>query len=278
MISHPAPGRRGPTSSMTPLARTVPLLVFVVMALSGAPAAGQSTRGAEREENLQVYAYTLRHKPAGEALVLIRPLLSRRGTVELQPRNNTLVVRDTLAALGRIVPALRGYDRPPEDLRVKVMIVRADSRPVAAQGVEKLPAWLEDRLRELLRWDYYQVLAQAGLDTREGQRLAHELGELYGVSFRMGTLLQDERLKLHDFKLWRSGAANGKYLLEATLHLWLHKPKVVGLANSESSDHALMVVLTCERRPPASGSSKVSPPLTKRPSSAPPAPPPKGER
>lgn len=278
MIPHPAPGPGGPTAPMTHLPRIVPLLVLMVVALSGAPAAAQSAKEAEREENLQVYAYTLRHKPAGEALVLIRPLLSRRGTVELQPRNNTLVVRDTLAALGRIVPALRGYDRPPEDLRVKVMIVRADSRPVAAPGIEKLPAWLEDRLRELLRWDYYQVLAQAGLDTREGQSLTHELGELYGVSFRMGTLLQDERLKLHDFKLWRSGADDGKYLLEATLHLWLHKPKVVGLANSESSDHALMVVLTCERRPEATGTSEVSPPLPKRPRAAPPAPPPKGER
>lgn len=262
---------------MTHLPRTVPLLLSLAIALSGAPAAAQPAKEAEREENLQVYAYTLRHKPAAEALVLIRPLLSRRGTVELQPRNNTLVVRDSLAALGRIVPALRVYDRPPEDLRVKVMIVRADSRPVAAPGVEKLPAWLEDRLRELLRWDYYQVLAQAHLDTREGQSLTHELGELYGVSFRMGTLLQDERLKLHDFKLWRSGAGNGKYLLEAALHLWLHKPKVVGLANSESSDHALMVVLTCERRPEPRG-NEVSPPLTKQRPPAPPAPPPKGER
>jgi hypothetical protein len=41
--------------------------------------------------------------------------------------------------------------------------------------------------------------------------------------------------------------------VEATLNLSLDKPKVLGLANSESSDHALMVVLTCERlpRPPS---------------------------
>lgn len=276
MISHADPGRRGPTAPMTLLARTVPLLLCVVVALSGAPAAGQAAKG--QEENLQVYAYTLRHKPAAEALTLIRPLLSRRGTVELQPRGNTLVVRDTLAALGRIVPTLRGYDRPPEDLRVNVMIVRADTRPAAVAGGQRLPEWLEERLRELLRWDYYRVLAEAGLDTREGQNLAHEVGDLYGVSFRMGTLLQDERLKLHDFKLWRSGADDGKFLLEATLHLWLRKPKVVGLANSESSDHALMVVLTCDRRPQGSGTSQVSPPLEKERPPAPPSPRPKGDR
>lgn len=252
-----------------PLARTVPLFLCMVVALSGAPAAGQS--GKTQDENLQVYAYTLRHKPAAEALVLIRPLLSRRGTVELQPRGNTLVVRDTLAALGRIVPTLRGYDRPPEELRVQVMLVRAFSRPVPATGGRSLPAWLEERLQGLLRWDYYTVLAEAALDAREGQDLVHEVGDLYGVSFRMGTLLQDERVKLHDFKLWRAGDEAGKALLEANLHLWLRKPKVVGLANSESSDHALMVVLTCERRPEETHDPEVSPPAA-------PTPRPKGGR
>ena len=142
----------------------------------------------ERGEHLQVYAYTLRHKPAAEALVLIRPLLTSGAAIEIQPRTNTLVVRDTLAALGRIVPALRAYDRPPEHLRVEVMVVRADSQPPsAASGAGALlPPWLEERLRGLLRWDYYQVLADSGVETREGQGVTHEVGGLYGVSFEVG--------------------------------------------------------------------------------------------
>lgn len=241
--------------------RLTPLALCLTVALAAAPAAGQSGRSSgETNEHLQAYAYTLRHKPAAEALVLIRPLLSKRGTVELQPEGNTLVVRDTLAALGRIVPTLRSYDRAPQGLRVEVMIVRAFTRPVAtARGERSLPDWLEERLQALLRWDHYRVLAEAGLDTREGQGLTHELGGLYGISFRMGTLLQDERVKLHDFKIWRSGPEEDQALLEATLNLWLDKPKVLGLASSESSDHALMVVLTCRRR--VAGEVQVSPPF-----------------
>lgn len=231
-------------------------------ALLEVPAAAQTRRGEppktdqvsppQASFHLQVYAYTLRHKPAAEALLLVRPLLTQRGTVELQPRGNTLVIRDTLAALGRIVPALRGYDRPPEPLRMEVMIVRADSRPISGRGSRSLPGWLEERLRGLLRWDHYRVLADSGVRTREGQGVSHEVGELYGVSFRMGSLQPDGQVKLHDFKVWRVGAdrsSPGEPLVEATLNLWLDKPKVLGLANSESSDHALMVVLTCERAP-----------------------------
>lgn len=247
---------------MLPALLLAPILAFLA---GGAPAGAQPDRSSrpqvsgvpsERQpkEHLQVYAYTLRHKSASEALMLIRPLLTSRGTVELQPEGNTLVVRDTLAALSRIVPTLRGYDRPPVPLRMQVMVVRADSSPSPGYAGASLPDWLEERLRSLLRWDYYRVLADSGVQTREGESVTHEVGRTYGVSFRMGTVLAGDRVKLHDFKVWRAGTADGpggrgEPLVEATLNLSLDKPKVLGLANSESSDHALMVVLTCERVP-----------------------------
>lgn len=225
---------------------------------SDAPARSAESGGAETSDQeraepldegsrLQVYAYALQHKEAGEALALIRPLLSQRGTVELQPRENTLVVRDTLAALGRIVPRLRSYDRPAQELRIEIMLVRAFSRPVPVGPGQTLPGWLEERLRGFLRWDHYQVLADSGLDAREGQAVVHEIGRLYGVRFRLGSVVENDRVRLHDFRVWRGPEGEEDPLLEANLSLWLDKPKVLALANSESSEHALMVVLTCER-------------------------------
>lgn len=250
-----------------PLRRTVPFLgLLAVLSVGTAVVRAQPGNVSpvyepgesdEADDALQVYAYTFQHKDATEALTLIRPLLSKKGTVELQPQGNTLVLRDTLAALGRILPALRAFDRPPQELRVEIMIVRAGTRPSPRvdSGTEHLPQWLEERLRSLLRWDHYALLARSGVDTREGQEVTHELGSLYGLSFRPGTLMAGDRLKLHDFRIWRiedsSGngvEVRGESLLEATLNLWLKKPKVLGLANSESSDRALMVVLTCETR------------------------------
>jgi hypothetical protein len=222
--------------------------------VQSAPRASQPERSA-RPVGVQVFAYTFRHKTAAEALALVRPLLSKEGTIELQPESNTLVVRDTLAALGRIVPTLRAFDRPPQPLRVQVMIVRASTQvvsgvPEAKTKTKALPAWLEERLRDLLRWDHYTVLAESGFDTREGQDVSDEVGELYGVSFRLGNVFENERVQLRDFEIWHSGRKEAKPLLRATLNLWLGKPKVLGLANSESSKEALMVVLTCKRAVP----------------------------
>lgn len=249
--------------STTPPALSVWLLVAaaagVASGLLDAPAWAQSRQPSPpvttevsppmRASSVQVYAYTLRHKSASDALLLIRPYLTSRGTLELQPEGNTLVVRDTLAALGRIVPVLRSYDRPPQPLRMEVLVVRADNHPAPTERGRSLPRWLEERLRALLRWDFYRVLADSDLDTREGQAVTHEVGERYGVSFRMGSVEPGNRVKLHDFKVWQvdDDAGARDPLVEATLNLWLDKPKVLGLADSESSDHALMVVLTCER-------------------------------
>lgn len=237
-----------------------PLLVGAVLYLAAAPPApgqqvsppvqdrGRAERGEEREDpRFHVYAYSFRDKSAEEALPLIRPLLSEQGSVEHQPGTNTLVLRDTLATLGRIVPVLRAFDRPPLELRVEVMILRATSTPEAHVGVEELPRWLEERLQALLRWDYYTLLARSAVEAREGDDVTHEIGGVYRLAFRLGSLLADERLKLEDFRFWRPRSENDGPLIEATLNLQLDKPKVLGLANSESSDRALMVVLTSSR-------------------------------
>lgn len=216
--------------------------------VSGVP--GRSGARIADQPEVHVYAYTFRNKSATEALALVQPLLTRQGSLEIQPEENTLVIRDTVASLGRIVPTLRAFDRPPQGLRIEVMIVRAGTRPAVSPGSEPLPSWLEKRLRGLLRWDYYSILARSDLDTREGQEVTHEVGGLYGLSFRPGTLQADNQIKLHEFRIWHAEEGDASPLLEATLNLWLGKPKVLGLANSETSDRALMVVLTCERLAP----------------------------
>ena len=229
---------------------------------SGEQAADARERGRSADPRFHVYAYSFRHQSAGEALPLIRPLLSARGSVEHQPGNNTLVLRDTLATLGRILPVLRAFDRPPRQFQVEVMILRASSAPEAHAGVEELPQWLEEKLRSLLRWDYYTLLARSGVEAREGEDVTHEIGGLYRLSFHLGTLLADERLKLEEFRFWRPRSDADEPLIEATLNLQLEKPKVLGLADSESSERALMVVLTCSRAAtlsPPDGRPQVSP-------------------
>jgi len=90
--------------------------------------AGQllAQRGDDAEILLHVYA--LRHQTAGDALGLVKPLLSPRGTVELRPGDNTLVLRDTAQAIARILPVLVGFDHPSRPVDVELWMVRASGK------------------------------------------------------------------------------------------------------------------------------------------------------
>ncbi len=87
--------------------------------------AGALAAPAQTEPALLVHAYTLRHQPAAEALVLVHPLLSQRGSVQLQPGGNTLVVRDEAAVVERVAELLREFDHPAQTLAIRIQAVRA---------------------------------------------------------------------------------------------------------------------------------------------------------
>jgi hypothetical protein len=220
-----------------------PLIALLVLALSPLAAAAQARPAAEAP--LEVYAYSLRHQQATDALAAIEPLLSGRGTVELRPSDNTLVVRDTRRALAAIVAALQRFDHPTKSLRIEVTIIRArraSFSPILQE--EPLPEPLARRLKELLPYSTYSVLARTELPAEEGDEVTYELGEGFGVSFRTGTVMEGKRLKLHSFRVTRSGGEReARNLIHGNLSLQLERTFTMTLAGSEGSATALVVVL-----------------------------------
>jgi hypothetical protein len=216
--------------------------VLVLSSALSAQPAGKA--GAAGEVVLQ--AYTLRHQRASDAVALVYPLLSPKGTVELQPGGNTLVIRDVQAALNRIVPVLRNFDHLPRSMRLEVLIVRASRNTVSPQVRHSdLPEQLTKRLHDLLAYDNFEMQAQAQLGGVEGQPVVYELGQDYKVSFRFGTLMDDQRVKLSSFRISRRGEGRPETnLLQTNLTLWCDQTISLGLAKSEASREALMVVLT----------------------------------
>ena len=213
------------------------LLAPVCMAQ--APAATPSQGG-----DLVLHAYTMRYRQASDAISLIFPLLSQRGTVELQPASNTLVIRDSPAALGRIIPVLRSYDHPSRPLNLDIYIVRAIRSPGVVRS--DLPEALTKRLRALLPYDVYEVEAQAKLASREGQAVTYALGGEYEVSFRLGTLMDRQRVRLSNFRVLRRTEEHraGSALIHTNLLLTLEQATTFGLARTEQSSEALMIVMT----------------------------------
>lgn len=237
---------------MSSLRRIAASFLSVVLLASALPLGGQTAQTAAPEE-LFLHAYTLKHRRAAEAFSLVSPLLSPRGTVELQPATNTLVIRDTMGALSRIIPRLRNFDHPARPLTLELYIVRA-SRSIVSPPVERsdLPEPLTRRLRALLAYDVYEMQAQALLSSVEGQAVTYTLASDYEVSFRLGTILQDRRVRLSNFRIVRRlDGRNSREMIHANLNLRIDQTTSLGLARKESSPEALMVVLTLRNGDPA---------------------------
>lgn len=244
---------------MTP-SRTALAAVSLALVVLATPLGAQQ-QGAEGEaEALNVFAYTLRHQPAADLVELVRPLLSPRGTVELQPGDNTLVVRDSLAALARIVPVLRSFDHPPKPMRLEIMVVHASTSRVSPTIHSDVPARIVGRLRQLWRYETFKLAARADLKTLEGQQVIYEMGDGYGVRFHLGTLVDDRRIKLRGFQVTRGEDPTiAEQLIHTNLNLELDQTVVLALARQEGSPTALIVVLTCRDASGASGGAAKEP-------------------
>jgi hypothetical protein len=223
--------------------RTVACLLWMLVL---APMLAAQGRPAQRnQEELVMHAYTLKHQRASDAYQLVYPLLTPRGSVELQNGGNTLVIRDTLAAQSRIAPVLQSFDHPARPLRLDIYVVKA-SRDVVSPTMRRsdLPEPITRNLRQVLNYDIYEVAAQAQLWAMEGQSVVYSLSDDFEVRFRFGTLLNGQRVKLSDFRIARKSEGRAKSLIHTNLNLWVEQTVNLGLAKSETSREALMVVMT----------------------------------
>ncbi len=209
-----------------------------------------------------VYAHSFRHQQASEAIALVRLLLSPTGTVELRPAGNSLVVRDRAARLSDIRRLLGQFDHPPQDLRFEIHVLRAGSAGgEAGQSEDSLPADLLVRLKDLLRYDSYDLLAHTELSSKEGEDVFYALGDRFSVSFRPGTILADRRLRLKDFEILqrspesanKSRRLEPRRLVQTHLNLWMDQVFVLAVApkDGEANDGVLMVAITCRREEPS---------------------------
>ena len=240
-MTHPHSSRfRAGLGPPTAAALLLALLLPVIAAAQAAP-----QQRAQPEQS--VYLYKLRYQSAGDAFNLVTPLLSPRGSVELRAGTNTLVLRDSLAALSRILPVLHAYDHPARDVHVEIWLVRASgsrvSPPMASPGI---PPELLRSLSDHLQYQTYDLLADSRVRGREGERVTFDLGNDYMVRFRLGTVVS-QRLRLNEFEvlLEREGELPAS-LVRSHLNLWLGRTMVLALAAGEASPTALMVIVRCE--------------------------------
>ncbi|MEZ5333297.1 MAG: hypothetical protein R2991_14930 [Thermoanaerobaculia bacterium] len=213
--------------------------------------AWSTVAGAQTADPFAVHAAELEYQSAVEAMGLVHAQLSPDGVVELRGANG-LVVRDHRSNIEAIRRLLDEFDHPSRLLDLELQVVQASTAEESATPGEALPDELSRRLRELLRYEHFTVLGHARVSVREREEVSYRLGHDYRVAFRLGAMLH-HNLKLFGFQVIRLAENPGeRQLLHTDLALTENKPMVLGLAPSESSDHALMVVLqvgTAEETP-----------------------------
>ena len=229
----------------------------MLLLASAAPLAAQ-----QREVELVMHVYALRHQAANDAFGLVRPLLSPRGRVELVPADNTLVLRDTAESLSRILPVLIAFDHPALPVDVELWLVKASGpKPPVSPPLPRasnLPADLLRALSEHLPYEHYLLIGSSKVRGVEGEKVTFQVAGDYAVRFRLGTVVGEQRLRLNDFQVLLS-PDNGEPvpLLSSQLNLWLGRTMVLALSAGASSDTALMVLVRC--RTPAPSAARATP-------------------
>ena len=208
---------------------------------------GSGTVAADPEP-IVTGTFTLEHRAATEAIDLVYPLLTARGAVELRPVDNALVIRDEARTVERALALLAEFDLPAPPLGFEIRVVRAglDGTSKRGQETEVLPAAIVERLRELLRYESFELLSHTDLEAAENQQIDVWVGPEFQVRFRVGVVQVDRRVKLHGFQVARRQRDDEtEVLIHTNLSLWLDKPMILGLARTEASEQALMVVIDC---------------------------------
>ncbi len=198
---------------------------------------------------VRLMVFSLQRQRVFEALTVVRPLLSAQGSVELDPNGNTISVRDNLAALSRVATAIRAFDRANQPVRIDVQLIHAETAKISpVRPAIGIAPELLDRLRLLLRFENFTLLAHSRIDSREGEQVVYEMAQGYRVSFELGWVAEGKPIRLAGFRLVRSlpGQPESE-LVRTVVHLGLDQPLILGLTRDESADRALMLVLRYER-------------------------------
>jgi len=204
----------------------------------------------------EVRVFQLRFKPAREAAAVVEPLLSSEGSLLIQPKSNTLTVRDTPAVQKRVAEALASFDVPPETFKIRVRLILASTAPPTPGPASPLIEGVGRELAEVFRFTSYQELDTLVLAASEGATVEAQAAGKYYLKFQVrGAGQERDRVQLAGFELYRKsqnpeGGETLRLLLKTTLSLRLGQMAILGAARSEAANQALVLVFWAEREEP----------------------------
>ncbi len=231
-----------------PLLRTAALAVLLLAGVE----AGAAPPPTPQPEPDVVRVFSLRHRKAEEAFLVVRPLLTARGSVIVQPAQNTLTVRDAGRVVERAAEAISRFDIPPRGYAISVSLFRATSDPSPRGSPTPVAEHIRGvgaRLRKLFSFTDYTPLDEVVIQGLEGEPVSWNLGGSYRVDFLLESGGGSEVVRLRNFVLSRvrrdeKGKETAHDVARTSINLRMKEPFVLGVGREEGGSAALFLVLS----------------------------------
>ena len=204
-----------------------------------------------------VRVFSLKYHAPDAALPVVSPLLTDGGSVIVQPKGNTLTVRDTVAAVERASKALTTWDVPPRAMQLGITLLKATSgqRPEVANGkpsggkqdVPEEIRGISDRLRKLLNVTDCGRIDSVVVQGVEGQTVAYVIGGEYRLEFLLEPSGDPRQIRLKGLAFERLHRGPGvvearKDILRTTINVGVGQPYILVVGRDEAAAGALVLV------------------------------------
>jgi hypothetical protein len=201
----------------------------------------------------EVRTFLCRFHPAREAAAVAEPLLSADGSIEIQPRQNSIVVRDRAEVLQRVASALATWDTIPGSYRIRLRMVMASTAAPKAGQPRALLAGFGSELTGVFSFASFQDIDTIELVGSDGNALEASAGGRYRVKVRLRAVAGDPtRLQLAPLEiLRREGAEVGtdviRSVLKSTVSLQTGQTGILVATQSEQAKQALVLIVMAVR-------------------------------
>ncbi len=223
------------------------LLSLAAPSLPGSPPDSQTQR-------LPTQLFTVRFKDVNDVYLLIEPLLSTRGTVQMQPRLRTLAVTDDEETLKKVEALIQSYDLPPKNVEVALQLILATTAQNPPVSISPRIRGVIQKLNEIsTKWSDYKLLGATTVTSSEGDHASVEMGDDYRISFALDYVSDDQKMvRFKRFILDRRERAREPEsqeetytrVLDTALNLKEDKLYIFGASKMESSNRALFMTIT----------------------------------
>jgi Bacterial type II/III secretion system short domain len=193
---------------------------------------------------LTVRTFQFKHKDAGAATAVVKPLLSADGSIAIQAGTNALVVTDKPENLKTIAEALAKFDTAPQMFHLHIRLVAA-----SRESGGRVPQDMKDigEKLSLLRFTTVESLGDTEVEGKEGDPGIVDLSG-YRAEFRIGDFdSAADTLSVKDFKLSKVTGTQIAQVLKMSLNLRLNQMVILGATKVPQAQRALFLVITATR-------------------------------